>query len=185
MKPSDVTYITGNAKKAEYFAKYIGFEIAHQKVELDEIQSVNLDEIVEHKVRQAYDIIKKPVLVEDVALGFRALNGLPGPFIKFFVEYTGVEPLCRMLDGFDDRSALGECMYGYCDGKEVVLFRGGVAGTIADSPRGEGGFGWDRIFIPEGYTQTRAELSPQDYEIVYKKIKPVTEVAKFLKTRFS
>lgn len=61
-----ITFITGNQKKADYLAQYLGFPIEHVKVDLDEIQSLNLREIVEHKVKQAYEKIKKPVIVEDV-----------------------------------------------------------------------------------------------------------------------
>jgi inosine/xanthosine triphosphate pyrophosphatase family protein len=70
---TSLTFITGNPKKAEYLAKYLGFPIDHEKIELDEIQSIDLREIVEHKVRQAYEISQKPVLVEDVSLEFEAL----------------------------------------------------------------------------------------------------------------
>ena len=52
-----ITFITGNQSKADYFAKYLGISVDHRKVELDEIQSLNLREIVEHKVKQAYKIV--------------------------------------------------------------------------------------------------------------------------------
>ena len=61
-------FITGNQNKADYLAKMLGIELEHQKIHLDEIQSTSLEEIVEHKARQAYELIHKPVLVEDVAL---------------------------------------------------------------------------------------------------------------------
>jgi non-canonical purine NTP pyrophosphatase (RdgB/HAM1 family) len=156
--------------------------VSHQKINLDEIQSTDLDEIVTHKVKQAYDIAKCPVLVEDVALGFDVLGGLPGPFIKFFVEADdGLEKLCRMLDGFADRSARAQCMFGYYDGKDLQLIRGEISGTISQHPQGEGGFGWDKIFCPEGYEgRTRAELTVEEYEIVYRVIKPVDRVREFL-----
>jgi len=156
-------FITGNQNKADYLAKTLGIELEHQKIDLDEIQSSDPFEIVEHKVRQAYSIVGKPVLVEDVSLAFSALDGLPGPFIKFFVEAdNGLENLCRMLDGFEDRSAYGSVIYGYYDGKELKMIAGKLNGSIAKSPRGEGGYGWDKIFEPEGYDGlTRAELSPE------------------------
>lgn len=72
-----ITFITGNQKKAEYLAKYLHFPVGYQKINLDEIQSLDLREIVEHKVRQAYEIIKTPVLVEDVSLEFTALGRIP------------------------------------------------------------------------------------------------------------
>ena len=48
-------------------------EVLHQKLDLDEIQSLDLRTVVEHKVRQAYELVKKPVLVEDTSLQFEAL----------------------------------------------------------------------------------------------------------------
>lgn len=75
MKP--VTFITGNPHKAEKLREYLNFPLMHQKIDLDEIQSLDLYEIVEHKVRQAYNIIQSPVLVEDVSLEFSALGRLP------------------------------------------------------------------------------------------------------------
>ena len=50
----DITFVTGNQKKADYLAKYLGFPVKHQKLDLDEIQSLDLKQIVEHKVRQAF-----------------------------------------------------------------------------------------------------------------------------------
>ncbi len=181
MKP---VFITGNADKAAYFAKHLGVDLEHQKIELDEIQSTSLEEIVEHKVRQAFERIGKPVLVEDVALGFDALSGLPGPFIKFFVDAPdGLEKLCRMCDTLETRVAEAACVYGYYDGVRLELFRGELKGVISDSPRGDRGFGWDKIFCPNGYDgKTRAELDPEDDRVTYATIKPYALLRKFLET---
>lgn len=178
-------FITGNQHKADYLATMLGITLEHQKVDLDEIQSTDLDKIVTHKVEQAYKELARPVLVEDVALNFTALNSLPGPFIKFFVESPdGLEKLCRMLDGFDDRSARAECTFGYYDGTQLELFHGGLDGMIATSPRGENGYGWDRIYEPMGYGgRTRAELSPEEDEETYVTIKPFALLRDFLKKR--
>jgi non-canonical purine NTP pyrophosphatase (RdgB/HAM1 family) len=179
---SEVVFITGNQNKADYFAKLMGLPIAHQKVDLHEIQSPDINVVVEHKVRQAYELVKKPVLVEDIALGFEALGGLPGPFIKYFAEQPdGPEKLCRMLDGFSNRRATGTCVYGYYDGSTLKLFRGEIHGDVADHPRGERGFGWDDIFCPDGYDgRTRAELNEQEYDDVYQIIRPFSAVKAFL-----
>ena len=91
-----ITFITGNEKKAEYLARYLRMPITHKKIELDEIQSLDLTKIVEHKVREAYREIRGPVLVEDVALRFTSLGKLPGPFIKFFEQELGLERLASL-----------------------------------------------------------------------------------------
>lgn len=170
----NVTFITGNQHKADYLSRILGVPLKHRAVDITEIQSTSLEEIVEHKVRQAYMVAKCPVLVEDVALGFTALGGLPGPFIKFFVEApNGLENLCRMLDGFDDRSAVAACVFGYYDGEQIKLFRAELGGAIAKHPVGNGGFGWDKIFCLDGYGgKTRAELYADEYIVTYPTIKP-------------
>ena len=177
-----VTFITGNQHKADYLSRMLGVPLKHRAVDLTEIQSTSLEEIVEHKVCQAYMVTKCPVLVEDVALGFTALGGLPGPFIKFFVEApNGLEKLCRMLDGFDDQSAVAACVFGYYDGEQTKLFRAELGGVIAKHPKGDGGFGWDKIFCPDGYVgRTRAELYTDEYVATYPTIKPIVPLREFL-----
>lgn len=177
----ETTFITGNQNKADYLAKYLGFPVSHQKVDLDEIQSLDLKEIVDHKVRQAYDALKSPVLVEDVALEFSALGRFPGTFIKFLVDEVSFETICRMLDGLE-RAATARCVFGYYDGVEVKFFEGSLSGTIANHPAGNNGFGWDKIFIPEGYTVTRAELNEDDDRKTYTTIKPFAELKSYFES---
>lgn len=178
---TDVTFVTGNPSKAEYLSRLLGLPLKCQKIELDEIQSLDLGPIVVHKVRQAYDRIKRPVLVEDVSLEFCALGRLPGPFIKWFIEELPFETICSLLDG-KDRSAIARCMFAYCDSSTLKTFEGSMPGQIAQQPAGSGGYGWDRLFIPEGYTLTRAELSPEDDRITYLRAKPIAAVKAYLES---
>ncbi|OYW42320.1 hypothetical protein B7Z28_01615, partial [Candidatus Saccharibacteria bacterium 32-45-3] len=99
-------FITGNQNKADYLSRQLGVKLDHQKIDLLELQSTDLHEIVAHKLKQAYETVQKPVLVEDVSLVFNALGDLPGPYIKWFVDHAGDVACCKMLDGFDDRSAI-------------------------------------------------------------------------------
>lgn len=176
-------FITGNQGKADYLSRQLGVTLAHRKIDLLEIQSTDLHEIVAHKLKQAYDICKQPVLVEDVSLVFNALGDLPGPYIKWFVEHAGDEACCRLLDGFDDRSAVIRCTFGYYDGKNMTFFDSELRGSIADEPRGSNGFGFDRIFINEGYDITRAEMTQAENERTYaEQMKPFAKVREFVKT---
>jgi non-canonical purine NTP pyrophosphatase (RdgB/HAM1 family) len=177
----DVVYITGNQKKAEYFAKLIGFTVEHESVDLDEIQSLDLHEVVRHKLRQAFKEVNRPVLVEDVSLEFSSLGRLPGTLIKWFQQELSHEQLCRMLDG-KDRTAVARCVFGYFNGEEETYFEGSLEGSVPELPAGSLGFGWDPIFVPKGYSVTRAELSPEDDEITYRMIKPIAKISEFLST---
>lgn len=165
------TFITGNEHKARYVTDWLGRDVAHHKLDLDELQTLDLRELVDHKVKQAYGILKSPVLIEDAQLRFTAWGNLPGPFIKYFVEEIKPAGIAKMLDAFDDRTAHGRICYALYDGREIKYFEGEMHGRIATEARGEGGFGFDRIFINDGYDVTRGEMSEEDYaKTSYRKI---------------
>lgn len=177
----NVTFVTGNEHKADKTAKLLGRELLHQKIELDEIQTTDLIELAEHKIRQAYEQVKKPVIIDDFGLGLDALSGLPGPFIKFFVEIdNGLESICRMVDGLGDRNATATCVIAFYDGKTLKVFKKILPGSIAQHPIGINGIHTDQIFIPDGYSQTRAELNDEEYDNVYRKVRPLDELKEFL-----
>lgn len=155
------TFITGNQKKADYLTELLEFPIAYQKIDLPEIQSFDLEEIVRHKVRAAYDIVQGPVLVEDVALTFDAMGELPGPYIKWFIRELGFEAICRLVDG-KSRRCVASCVYGYYDGTIEKYWYSEHAGTVPDQPYDGEAFGWDVIYIPDGYEVTRAKLAKPD-----------------------
>lgn len=175
----DVVFITGNQKKVEYLAELLGHPIEHMKVDLEEIQSLDLHEVVGHKMRQAYAHVGRPVLVEDVSLEFVALGRLPGTLIKWFLEELSYGDICSLLDG-KERGARARCVFGYFDGTTETFFEGGMDGSVPTQPAGSGGYGWDPVFIPEGYAVTRAELSPEDDHKTYLQIKPIAAVRAFL-----
>lgn len=175
-------FITGNQSKADYLSRQLGIKLEHRRVDLLEIQSTDLHKIVAHKLQQAFEICHDAVLVEDVSLVFNALGGLPGPYIRWFVEHAGDEACCKMLNGFEDRSATIRCTFGYYNGRKMEFFDSELQGTIANQPRGENGFGFDRFFINQGYNITRAEMSQQENEQTYaEKMKPFSKVRDFVK----
>lgn len=176
-----LTFVTGNAHKAEKAAKLLGRELDHVKLDLDELQTTDLRQLVEHKVRQAYERVGSPVFVDDFGFGFTALKGLPGPFTKFFVgTEDGPEMMCRMIDSFDDRSASVSTAIAYYDGDTLRVFIRSLSGTTAEHPRGSNGIDTDKIFIPDGYSQTRAELDDEQYDEVYAMVRPYDELRRFL-----
>lgn len=174
-----ITFITGNQGKADYLAKYLGLPVVHLKLDLDEIQSMDLKEIVERKVKQAYEIIKSPVIVEDVSLEIETFGGFPGPFIRFFVELIPFETICGMVTG-KSRKATAKCVFGFYDGQDLKMFEGSLPGEIAETPVGDKGFGFDKFFIPKGFSVTRASLNEEDDRKTYLQMKPFEQLKNYL-----
>lgn len=105
-----------------------------------------------------------PTLADDTGLEVAALDGQPGVHSARYAGPTATdrdnrEKLLRMLNGVDNRAARFRTVIAYIDDEGVHTFEGLCAGTISHEERGEGGFGYDPIFVPEGVTQTFAEMS--------------------------
>jgi non-canonical purine NTP pyrophosphatase (RdgB/HAM1 family) len=156
-----ITFITGNIGKVNEVSRYLGIAVEHQKLDLEEIQSLDLEEVVKDKAARAFEKVGGPVLVEDVSFVFHALGKLPGPFIKWFLSQLKNEGLCKLVDG-KDRGCTATVCYGYHDGKTIHLFSGSMTGSVVSSPRGNNSFGWAPIFMPDGYDKTYAELSDKE-----------------------
>jgi len=164
LRNKSLIFVTGNSKKLEEVISILGsnsaFKVTSQKIDLPEYQGDSPEDIVKEKCRAAVNITNGPTIVEDTCLCFNALNGLPGPYIKWFLDKLGHEGLNKMLAGWDDKSAYALCTFGYSDGTpdgEIKIFSGRTDGMIVPA-RGPKNFGWDPIFQPTGYELTYAEL---------------------------
>lgn len=161
-KLKEVVYILTNGESVELSSEgsIVGnFRIINQSLDLEEVQGT-VDEVTIAKAKSAANALHGPVLVEDTCLVFNAFNGLPGPYIKWFVKSLGLQGVIDMLYKFDDKSAKAICTFGYCEGpgSPVQLFQGVTDGTIVGHPRGPTTFGWDAIFEPKGFKETYAEM---------------------------
>lgn len=184
----DITFVTGNQSKVDYLAKKLGRPVKHYRLDLVEIQSLDLHEVAEHKARQAYDKLRCPVLVEDVSLVVDAWGDLPGPLIKWFVEANSVSDyglLSRLADAFSDRSATARLVYALYGGDEIHFFEGEMRGTIAKDPAGKRGWGWDHVFINDGQSQTRGELDEQTYDETSYRLKAINKLKLYLENETS
>jgi len=180
MKHKTIYFATGNKDKLRE-AKLIlnKVDVIGKKLNLLELQG-EPEEVAEQKARMAFEIIKKPVIAEDTALCFTALKGLPGVYIRHFLDRIGQEGLVKMLEPYKDKSAEAVCCIGYCDGKITKVFKGVVKGKIVE-PRAKANFlfGWDPIFEPNGYNKTFSELGGEKHKISHRK-KALEELKKFL-----
>jgi non-canonical purine NTP pyrophosphatase (RdgB/HAM1 family) len=154
--------------------------VKHHKLDLTEVQSLDPQEVVEHKAKEAYRQLKQPVVVDDVSLSFTAMGKLPGPFIKYFLEDLELDGICQMMSAFEDKSAIAEVVYGFYDGQTFKSFSATAKGTVPTKPQGGPSMGWNAVFIPEGGTKTYAELSEDEYAKVSVRNQAVSRLKEFL-----
>ncbi|XP_067563746.1 inosine triphosphate pyrophosphatase isoform X3 [Pseudorca crassidens] len=134
-----IVFVTGNAKKLEEVIQILGDKfpctLVAQKIDLPEYQG-EPDEISIRKCQEAARQVQGPVLVEDTCLCFNALGGLPGPYIKWFLEKLKPEGLHQLLAGFQDKSAYALCTFALSTGdpsEPVRLFRGRTSALDAQA----------------------------------------------------
>ena len=116
------------------------------------------------KARYVFERTGMPCFADDTGLEVKALNGEPG---VLSARYAGPEKdpeknmdlLLQNLSGMEDRSARFRTVIAMVSGKGEWTFEGEVKGLISFSKKGEKGFGYDPIFIPEGETRSFAEMT--------------------------
>ncbi|HWT55509.1 MAG TPA: non-canonical purine NTP pyrophosphatase [Candidatus Microsaccharimonas sp.] len=169
-----ITLVTGNAGKLAEWQRLVpaDFELLSQDVDLDEIQSVDLKTIIVDKAKRAYEVVGSPIIVEDIAAGLVRLNGLPGPFIKFFEQELGLDAL-HQLCVEPEEPAIIRCIVAYYDGQEIITAQSEVTGS-AVTARGKHGFGFDKCFMPAGQSKTYGEMTPAEKDAVSHRSKAVT-----------
>merc|ERR1712137_1091294 len=164
----EIVFVTGNQKKLEEVKQILAsgsqqLQVTSRKINLSEFQGESPEKIAIDKCKLAAKDVDGPVLCEDTCLCFNALSGLPGPYIKWFLDGIGLDGLTKMLVGFDDKTGYAQCTFALCagPGQPVRIFDGRTQGRIV-AARGPTDFGWDPIFEPdEGNGQTFAEM-PKD-----------------------
>jgi len=170
-RADQLVMVTGNAKKLEEVKQILDageekvpFEVTSQKVDLPELQGASPQEIAREKCKLAAQTVNGPVMVEDTCLCYNALQGLPGPYIKWFLDKLGHDGLNKLLAGYEDKSAYALCIFALSAGNgcEPRLFEGRTDGRIV-AARGPTDFGWDPVFEPmEGSGKTFAEMEKVD-----------------------
>lgn len=116
------------------------------------------------KAQSLADFTGDWALADDSGLEVDALDGAPGVYSARFAGEHGNDTannalLLEKLSGVSDRSARFVCVLALCHpGRAPLIFRGECEGHIAHSPSGEGGFGYDPLFVPEGHADSFAAL---------------------------
>ena len=181
-----LVFCTGNQKKLEEVRQILAgeadfpYEVEALSVDLPELQG-EPDDIAAEKCRLAAKEVGGPVIVEDTCLCFNALEGLPGPYIKWFLKKLGHDGLNKLVQPYDDKTGYALCTFGFSagPGSEPKIFKGITDGTIV-AARGPNDFGWDPIFEPLGYDKTYAELDKDVKNKISHRYKAVEALRQYL-----
>lgn len=155
-------FITGNKNKFKEIAEYMPGLLMSDVHDIPEIQSLDINEIIRFKLNAAREKINDTncfIIVEDTGLYLNALNGFPGPLIKYLLKSVGNDGIFNICEKLNNYKAEATTSFGLYDSNtdDISFFSATIDGLIT-SPRGKYGFGWDQIFIPEGSDKTFAEM---------------------------
>jgi len=154
-------FVTGNEHKFNEANQILG-NIEHVEIDLPEIQSSDVYEVVRAKLLEASKYDGGGFIITDMSLSLDALNGLPGPLIKWFMKTIGSEGLYKLASSLGNYGAEAKNVIGYLDNKgNMHFFEGSIKGNIV-APRGIYGFAWDNVFEPAGRSKTFAEMTPEE-----------------------
>ncbi|MBN2881213.1 RdgB/HAM1 family non-canonical purine NTP pyrophosphatase [Candidatus Woesearchaeota archaeon] len=176
-------FVTGNKHKLNEARVILkDFDVENVVLNIDELQG-NSEKIAAKKVLNAFEILKKPCFIDDTSLECNAINGLPGPYIKDFIDRIGPEGIYNMLKSFSNFKASAVCNIAYCDGDgNHLIFRGEVKGKIL-SPRGTSEFDFDLIFSPDGEERTFAEMTLEEKNYYSHRKRALEKFAKYMKEK--
>ena len=125
-------------------------------------------------------------IADDSGLCVNALGGAPGVFSARYAgdHASDAERIRKLLDemkGKTNRRARFVCVIALAyRGTSVKTFRGEVNGTIIDEPRGAHGFGYDPVFVPDGYDKTFGELGPEVKDKISHRAKALEKIVAFI-----
>lgn len=171
MSKTIIIFVTGNKYKfqiAKQASKGSSFKIIQKKLDIPEIQSESVEEIAAFSAKWASDKLKKPVVVSDGGCYIEALNGFPGPFIKYINKWFSVEDMLRLMDGKKNRRVVWKDCLAYCEsGKEPITFIDYTKGMIAEKAgvhKYRKSYSWvDSLLIIQGLDRPLSELPTKKY----------------------
>jgi non-canonical purine NTP pyrophosphatase (RdgB/HAM1 family) len=153
--------VTGNRHKLLETRRLLAHhwqDLEHVDVDLPEPQSLDLRAVLKAKGNEAWRTLGRPLVVEETGLELEALNGFPGPLVKWMLAAVGAEGIARVALALGNANATARCALLYHDGVRQWLAEGVTPGTLVLPGRGHSGFGWDPVFQPLGEKRTYSEL---------------------------
>ncbi len=178
-----IRFVTTNEGKYREVSKELeeaGFECEMLAIDYPEVQCDSLEEVVRSSMARLSGKVGGDFLIDDSGLFIPSLSGFPGVYSSYVFRTIGSDGVLNLLQGVEDRAAEFRCCFGLHLGGRNELFIGAVQGTITQEKRGEGGFGYDPIFIPTGGSKTFAEIPTEEKNKLSHRGKVLEKLLKFL-----
>lgn len=160
-----ILFVTGNKNKVQEAMEALeGYQIKLEQsgIQKPEIQDDNIENVALNAAVQISQKIKDCFVVEDDGLFLKEYDGFPGPYTSYVLKTIGISGVIKLCSFCTSRKAqFRSALALYMDGR-IKIFNGAISGTISAIPRGNKGFGFDPIFIPEGSDKTFAEMNPKE-----------------------
>jgi XTP/dITP diphosphohydrolase len=190
-KDREVLYfVTGN--KHKYFeveslfkTAELDYQLKQKDLPMIEIQADTLREVAIYKLQSIQEDINNSFFIEDAGFFVDVpLNGFPGVYSKYILHSIGNEGILRLIDDFDSTKAHFEAIIAlyYEPIDKIVIFEGRVEGIVSSTKKGDHGFGFDPIFIPDELPyKTFGELEIYEKNRISHRAKAWNQMIKFLK----
>jgi XTP/dITP diphosphohydrolase len=153
--------MSGNAHKIAEVQRIlgpVGVDVVAVSKKIEELQTEDVERLVRDKLVKAFEAIGRPLFVEHTGLYLSGLNGLPAGLTQIFWDRLLADRFADLVAGLGDAKVTAKTVLGYCDGRKIHLFEGAIEGTVPRAPAGPTHFQWDCLFVPNGSTQTFAEM---------------------------
>ncbi len=140
-----------------------GVELERIRTPYPELQAESLEITIIPGLQWLTSKFDRPIMIDDSGLFIDALKGFPGVYSSFVFKTIGNDGILSLMRGMKDRGARFECCIGFMrPGQEPFIAKGIAKGTISESKLGTGGFGYDPVFVHEGYTKSYGQLEIQE-----------------------
>ena len=159
-------YLTGNRFKfavAQQAVRGMGIVLEQKHLAIPEIQSNSVKEIAQTSAEWASRQIDQPFIITDSGFYIDALNGFPGPFVKFVNQWFSTDDLLRLMQNRSYRHlTVQDCLVYVRPGQPAITFTGTYQGKLATTAGRSTGTPIERLFIPQGYKTPISEFSPAE-----------------------
>ena len=181
MRP--VVFVTANQGKHREVTRLLaGLDVRSARLDLARAPSDDLQVIARARAAEAYRRLGEACFVESTGLWLWEHDGAPGASFKRAWRDLGEEGFAQKYGGAHGVSRVVVALAEAADPADVRLFEGSIAGCLLVAPRGEGGYGWDRLWVPDGYDRTLGEMAESTY-VVNMRAAPYLELGDHLRGR--